>query len=101
MGAVIGPTQFSALKSLNPLDQQEQQGEDDDRQGQVQQVGHGHSSVGSSAPEPLHRSGHGYRTAPQPPESRSKRAPCDPPALPNRTHAPVRPTPCKNDLSVD
>jgi hypothetical protein len=42
---VIRPTQFSALKSLNPLDQQEQQGEDDDRQGHVKHVGHGHSST--------------------------------------------------------
>src|SRR5450631_1050635 len=43
MMAVIRPTQFSALKLLDPLDQQEEQGEDDDRYGHVKQVVHGRS----------------------------------------------------------
>src|SRR5215472_17197581 len=40
----IRPIQFSALKALDPLHQQPQRGEDDDRQADIQQVGHGPSS---------------------------------------------------------
>src|ERR1700733_1275512 len=35
------PSQFSALKVLNPLHDQEEHGEDDDRQADVQHVEHG------------------------------------------------------------
>jgi hypothetical protein len=35
------PIRFSALKVLNSLNEQEERGEDDDRQADVQQVGHG------------------------------------------------------------
>jgi len=41
--AVIRPTQFSALKPLDPLDQEDHEGEDDDRHGHVKNVIHGHS----------------------------------------------------------
>jgi hypothetical protein len=40
----IRPSQLSTLKALDPLHQQPQRGEDDDRQADVQQVGHGPSS---------------------------------------------------------
>jgi hypothetical protein len=43
MTAAIRPTQFSALKPLDPLDEKEEQGEDDNRHGHVKQVIHGHS----------------------------------------------------------
>ena len=49
MMAVIKPTQFSALKLLDPLDQQEEQGEDDDRYGHVKQVVHGAPYVAGHA----------------------------------------------------
>ena len=41
--AAIRPTQFSALKPLDPLYQEDEQREHDDRDGYVQQVIHGHS----------------------------------------------------------
>ena len=37
----IRPIRFSALKALNPLQDEEEHGEDDDRQPYVQQVRHG------------------------------------------------------------
>ena len=43
MTAAISPTQFSALNPLDPLDEEKEQGEDDDRHGHVQNVIHGHS----------------------------------------------------------
>ena len=49
MMAAIRPTQFSALKLLDPLDQQEEQGEDDDRYGHVKQVVHGAPYVAGHA----------------------------------------------------
>jgi hypothetical protein len=39
----IKPIQFSALKGLNPLQDEEQDGEDDDRQADIEQVPHGDS----------------------------------------------------------
>jgi hypothetical protein len=39
----IKPIQFSALKALDPLDDEDEHGEDDDRQADVQQVVHGDS----------------------------------------------------------
>jgi hypothetical protein len=43
MTAEIRPTQFSALKPLDPLDEQEEYGEHNDRHGHVEKVIHGHS----------------------------------------------------------
>jgi hypothetical protein len=40
MTAAIRPTQFSALKVLDPPDDQEEHGEDDERQRHVQQIPH-------------------------------------------------------------
>src|SRR5215510_7045050 len=40
----IRPIQFSALKTLDPLDQQPQRGEDDNDQADIEHVGHGPSS---------------------------------------------------------
>ena len=37
----IRPIQFSALKALDPLDEQEERGEHDDRQPDVYEVEHG------------------------------------------------------------
>jgi hypothetical protein len=39
--AAIRPTQFSALKVLDPLDDEEEHGENDDRDADDQQVIHG------------------------------------------------------------
>jgi hypothetical protein len=36
----IRPIQFSALKALDPLDEKEERGEDDDRQPDVQEIEH-------------------------------------------------------------
>jgi hypothetical protein len=41
--AAIRPIQFSALKVLDPLDEKEERGEDDDRQADAEQVRHGGS----------------------------------------------------------
>lgn len=41
----IRPSQFSALKTLDPLDQEDEDGEDDDRQADIQQVVHGYSVI--------------------------------------------------------
>jgi hypothetical protein len=41
--ATISPIQFSALKVLNPLDDEDEHGEDDDRQADVEEIRH-HSS---------------------------------------------------------
>src|ERR1700685_4467014 len=38
--ATIRPIQFSALKVLNPLDDEDEHGEDDDRQADVKQIRH-------------------------------------------------------------
>jgi len=38
--ATIRPIQFSALKVLNPLDDEDEHGEDDDRQADVEQIRH-------------------------------------------------------------
>jgi hypothetical protein len=40
MIAVIKPTQFSALKVLNPFDDEDERGEDDERQADVEQIPH-------------------------------------------------------------
>ena len=40
MIATIRPIQFSALKVLNPLDNEDEHGEDDDRQADVKQIRH-------------------------------------------------------------
>jgi hypothetical protein len=45
--AAIRPTQFSALNSLDPLDQKDEQSEDDDRDGDEEDVKHGHSFMTS------------------------------------------------------
>jgi hypothetical protein len=42
--AAIKPTQFSALNVFDPLDEEEEQGEDDDRHADVQQIPH-HNSL--------------------------------------------------------
>jgi len=39
----IRPIQFSALKALNPLHDEDEHGEDDDRQADVKKVLHGDS----------------------------------------------------------
>jgi hypothetical protein len=39
----IKPIQFSALKALDPLQDEEEHGEDDDRQPDIEQVRHGDS----------------------------------------------------------
>jgi hypothetical protein len=39
----IRPIQFSALKPLDPLEDEEEHGEDDERQADVEQVPHGDS----------------------------------------------------------
>ena len=52
MMAAIRPTQFSALKPLDPLDEQNEYGEDDDRHGHVKKVIHGHSLDGNHAGRP-------------------------------------------------
>jgi len=121
MMAAIRPTQFSALKLLDPLDQQEEQGEDDDRYGHVKQVVHGapyvagHArsqrtlgcgpgGVGRARARPAASDGYqSPRSAPAmaiEPRSAalqtpSKRDASGAPALPNRIHAalaPMRPS---------
>jgi hypothetical protein len=47
MTAAISPTQFSALKVLDPLDDGDEQAEDDQRHGDVQQILHDVCSSGS------------------------------------------------------
>src|SRR5437016_253617 len=47
MTAAIRPTQFSALNPLDPLDEKEEHGEDNDRHGHVEKVIHGHSWGGN------------------------------------------------------
>jgi hypothetical protein len=42
----IRPSQLSALKVLDPLDQEDEQRENDDREAHVQQIVHRHSSGG-------------------------------------------------------
>jgi len=44
----IRPIQFSALKVLDPPDDEEEHGEDDDRQADVEQIRH-HNSCGKDA----------------------------------------------------
>jgi hypothetical protein len=48
MIAAISPTQFSALKVLDPLDDEDERAEDDQRQGDVQQIQHDVCSSGVS-----------------------------------------------------
>jgi hypothetical protein len=48
----IRPTQFSALKVLDPLDEKEERGEDDDRQADTEQVRHG-GSLGCAVDDEL------------------------------------------------
>jgi hypothetical protein len=48
MIAAIRPIQFSALKVLDPLDDEEEHGEDDDRQADVEQIRH-HNSCARNA----------------------------------------------------
>jgi len=121
MMAAIRPTQFSALKLLDPLDQQEEQGEDDDRYGHVKQVVHGAPYVAGHArsqrtlgcgPGGVGRArarpavSDGYQSPRSAPamaieprsaalQTPSKRDASGAPALPNRIHAalaPMRPS---------
>ena len=55
MMAAIRPTQFSALKVLDPLDDEDERAEDDERQRYVQQIPHELSrSSGRASPVPTH-----------------------------------------------
>src|ERR1700733_2262499 len=75
----IRPIQFSTLKALNSLDQQQQHAERHDRQGDEEQVLHG-TLLGIRA-EPF------YWNAPKSRRAAPKRDPCGPGMIPNRIHA--------------
>src|SRR5690348_11116822 len=91
----IRPSQFSALKALDPLHQQPQRGEDDYGQADVEQVRHGPSSdcaaPGSTSEIP---GDHAVLTGAEELFIGPLRHPCGCPGFPNRTHAAGRVRPC-------
>src|SRR5215468_8330855 len=91
----IRPIQLSALKALDPLDQQPQRGEDDNDQADVEHVGHGPSSdchnpgaiPGISGDHAVLTGKWGASAGPCGTHARGTR-------IPNRTHAARRPGSC-------
>src|SRR5215472_5962686 len=91
----IRPIQLSALKTLDPLDQQPQRGEDDNDQADIEHVGHGPSSdchnpgaiPGISGDHAVLTGKWGASAGPCGTHARGTR-------IPNRTHAARRPGSC-------